>query len=470
MQWLKTDLFIFLVAFVLITLVTFFTQYFSNKSNSAALIGRKILHICTMLICAGVVNCVNNQLLLAYIFLAFTFILLYLVNRKLFLFSYSNSLGIPAFAFAFFVMLVMPIFSKPIIIAAMVILGISDAAAGLIGKAYGKKSTFLYEEKSFLGFAVFLVTAWIILMLTFNFNNWLSLFLIALVLALIELFSWRGLDNFTVPIMACILMYFISNNNAIVYINDSLLFVLFGLPLGYFILFKKWLVIPALFAALLIGLITVFCLGLKSVLLPFLFLLFGSLLSKLNVKSIEEKNGRTAVQVFANGMVATLCAIAFAYSQNKVFLLCFISSYAISICDTTSSDIGRFFKGKTIDVLTLKKTKIGLSGGISLQGSFAGLLGALVIGLVSKLIFGLTILGSVLIVITGFVGMLIDSFLGALLQAKYIDTNNTIGENLSDEVVLFKGYAWCNNNTVNLLSHIITISIFIVIAYMYNNV
>jgi uncharacterized membrane protein len=57
----------------------------------------------------------------------------------------------------------------------------------------------------------------------------------------------------------------------------------------------------------------------------------------------------------------------------------------------------------------------------------------------------------------GTAGMLVDSIMGSLLQAKYRSANGTLSDapsNLGEAPEI--GFAWCNNDRVNLLSNIIT--------------
>jgi len=43
-----------------------------------------------------------------------------------------------------------------------------------------------------------------------------------------------------------------------------------------------------------------------------------------------------------------------------------------------------------------------------------------------------------------------DSLLGALLQAQYVDTNNEVTER-SENGTLVKGFAWIDNDMINLI-------------------
>jgi len=194
-------------------------------------------------------------------------------------------------------------------------------------------------------------------------------------------------------------------------------------------------------------------------LIPIIFFLTGSFLSKLN-KDAKETEGRNAFQVFANGFIAVICLAAFFISQKPIFHYCFIASFAVSMADTVSSEIGKFFKGNTINIMGLKPIQIGISGGISWQGTAAGLLAASFISSIATVTFHLPFNLGISIAIVGFVGMLLDSVLGSSVQALYLLKGTTYSEFHTPDSKLIKGYYWCNNDAVNLIANAISVAFF----------
>ena len=69
---------------------------------------------------------------------------------------------------------------------------------------------------------------------------------------------------------------------------------------------------------------------------------------------------------------------------------------------------------------------------------------------------------SFLVAFVGIIGMLVDSVLGSWLQAKYINSVGEVSEEKELDNKLIRGYAWCTNNMVNLLSNLLVIAGFIV--------
>ncbi len=235
---------------------------------------------------------------------------------------------------------------------------------------------------------------------------------------------------------------------------------------------KKWLTISGAISAVCLGLCYNF---LIEIYFPLLLLVGGTLLSKLN-KNKEDSNGRNAYQVLANGLIGTICLVLFYvydyeyfYNSNSIFYIAFLSSFCISITDTFSSEIGKYYKGKTIDIVTFKPIQIGLSGGISLLGTIAGILGACICGIITFFICNYNFNSAFTVCALGIVGMLLDSVLGSLFQAKYQKPNGEITEQKLAENKLIKGYIWCTNNAVNLLSNGIVVLLFAIVGLMTNN-
>ena len=97
----------------------------------------------------------------------------------------------------------------------------------------------------------------------------------------------------------------------------------------------------------------------------------------------------------------------------------------------------------------------GLSGGVSLIGTLAGLTGAFLIGLL-YLVFTHKWQSPLLITAVGFAGTLLDSIIGSSAQAVYRLTNGMRTEvQMPGETILEKGFPWMTNDLVNFLSNVV---------------
>jgi uncharacterized protein (TIGR00297 family) len=201
--------------------------------------------------------------------------------------------------------------------------------------------------------------------------------------------------------------------------------------------------------------------GLATFVLPMLLLIGGTLLTRLN-RETSEKHGRNARQVLANGAIGTCCLLYYMITggsgQEHPFFLAYLVSFSVSISDTFSSESGKYFRGKTVDITGLKTIKPGLSGGVSIQGTLGGLAGSALSAILAHLCFGLSFYSALLVCALGFLGMLLDSVLGSVMQAKYINAEGAVAEYPSADNHLVRGYAWCRNDAVNVLSNLLAVS------------
>ena len=110
---------------------------------------------------------------------------------------------------------------KFLFILPMLILGISDPMAAIVGMSLVKNNHKIQifgikTKKSLFGSAAFFITSFVISLIALYFNRdvfdlktfWLAL-LLAFVGTISELVSWRGSDNLTIPLcVAIVLMSF----------------------------------------------------------------------------------------------------------------------------------------------------------------------------------------------------------------------------------------------------------------------
>ena len=229
--------------------------------------------------------------------------------------------------------------------------------------------------------------------------------------------------------------------------------------LSYFAVYKKWLTSMGAAAASTMAFVFYFTGGYKAFIAPGIFFITGSLLSRLN-ENKKEKHGRNAKQVFANGLTGAIFMILYRATGQNIYLITAIVSFSISMADTVSSEVGIYFKGATYDILLFKKMIPGLSGGVSLQGTLAGLAGAIFLSAIAGYFYHFSIASIFLIACAGFTGMMTDSLLGSWLQAKYRSADGIITEDALPDAQLIKGLKWCTNDIVNIISNILITLLF----------
>jgi len=168
---------------------------------------------------------------------------------------------------------------------------------------------------------------------------------------------------------------------------------------------------------IIMGVIIIFAAGVNWLLLIFLFLILGVAFTRYKHDYKKEigiyEGTRTIKNVVSNGIVAFVMAAFGNYAG-------FIGSIATATADTMASEIGVATTPRLIT--NLKKVPPGTDGGISVLGTFAGIMGAGLIGLAAYIlgIYPDLVKTMEIAIIAGTVGCFVDSVLGAVLESKYL--------------------------------------------------
>jgi len=262
--------------------------------------------------------------------------------------------------------------------------------------------------------------------------------------------------------------FFLSIDNYILWLIIILLF------LSFIAYFTKQMTVGGIVGAFSLGLLIILSFGFGGLTILLFFVLSAAILSKLNknneiykeAEEIQEKHGRRdIVQVFANGGLSFVLAIIYLINFEPIILVMFGASVAEALSDTAGGEIGMFFKGKAVSIVTGKAIKPGLSGGVSLEGTIGSLMSSFIISILWYSTYCMpslkTVYLLVIVTLSGFVGSLIDSILGDTIQAHYYDEeNDKIIEsefNGEKKLPLVKGVKFFNNDMVNFISNLFSI-------------
>jgi uncharacterized protein (TIGR00297 family) len=161
--------------------------------------------------------------------------------------------------------------------------------------------------------------------------------------------------------------------------------------------------------------------GFVTVLVVFALTLFATHFGqhrKLAAGIAELKGGRRGYQVLANLSAAAIVAVPAIFSPRVAPLL--FAAMTAALCeaasDTVSSEIGKAVARRSHLITNLHSVAAGADGGITFQGTLAGIIAAWIIAAVAA---SLNVISDYWIfpaMIAGVVGMLFDSVLGATLQ------------------------------------------------------
>jgi uncharacterized protein (TIGR00297 family) len=140
----------------------------------------------------------------------------------------------------------------------------------------------------------------------------------------------------------------------------------------------------------------------------------------------ERRSGRKASQVLANLAVSGVCAGIYFFTRRTGFLVGSVAALAEAASDTVSSEIGQACGRAARLITTWEQVPAGTDGGISSEGTAAGIAAALMVGIVcggmGLLPWKLSIYASA----AGVVGMLADSYMGAIFERRHRLNNDLV--------------------------------------------
>jgi len=373
---------------------------------------------------------------------------------------------------------------------AMLVMGVSDSLASIVGGSFGKnhianmaQSRKTVEGSLTMFTSSFLLLAFCLFLFRGAFGEGLAgtggleiLFfslLLALIATAVEALFSRGFDNLLIALAVAYVLYLADMHDAD-YLMHFLFGGLFALLLAVFSVRVKFLDNSGATATFLLG-TTIFGIGGLQWTVPLLtFYILSSILSKLGRKRkarfdlvFEKGSQRDAGQVYANGGIAWIIMIVYSLTGDPAYFFAYLGTLAAVQSDTWATEIGTMWPNPRARLITtMKPVPVGTSGGVSFPGTFGAFAGALLICASAVLvsvdwILHYGILRSFLLIgFSGLLASLVDSFFGATVQAQYYDpvrekvTERTHSRHRDGSLIknkLIKGYHFVNNDVVNTL-------------------
>lgn len=216
------------------------------------------------------------------------------------------------------------------------------------------------------------------------------------------------------------------------------------------------------------------------------FFVSSSLLSKWKkhrkqaaASSYEKGGRRDAGQVLANGGLATFVCLLWQLWPSELWWFAFLGVMAAVNADTWATEIGSLSRNEPVSIVRLRRVPKGTSGGVSLLGSSAAAVGALVIGLAAVVLIQAEAApevkgGVMLLTVTlvgGLAGAFTDSLLGATVQR--MNQCTVCGKEMEHHTHCdqkarhIRGLSWMNNDAVNALSSAIGGLISLIAGYLF---
>jgi len=334
---------------------------------------------------------------------------------------------------------------KSILIAAMMVLAFSDAAAAVVGEPLKHPHEYRFgaDKKSLEGSAAMFITTFLLmafflrplaagdgLELSVRTALWIGCITAVLATAL-ESVSSGGSDNLTAPLGSAFILYYLLHGD-----ESALLRLTVGLLLAGSVAILSWRMkflngSGAAGSFILASL--VFGIGGWPWAVPILvFFISSSLLSKEGKSRkkrfdliYEKSSTRDIGQVMANGGVPGLMVILSSLSPNPAWYFAYLGAVAAVNADTWATELGAFSRSQPLLITTFKRVPHGTSGAVSPLGLLSALAASSVIvfsGFISspqvfKAGWKDPLIGMILL--SGFLATLVDSLLGATIQAQY---------------------------------------------------
>lgn len=351
---------------------------------------------------------------------------------------------------------------------------VGDGFAGIFGQLIKKHNPKIYGNKTLFGFlANFVFSSVTAIVFTVVFDMEIRIwqcFMIGLLAAGLELITVFGLDNISITVGTAFLAYAFINYPII---NSFIVPIVLTPFVIAAVLEKKVLTKSGLLLAMILDAVVSLTLGNFGFVLLLSFL-FGSVIvdkikKRRKITDTITKKGecRDAVQVIANGLVPMMMALLFSGTMNFAFVVGYITALAEAFADTAASGMG-VYASNVYDIFKMKKTKSGLSGGMSVIGTSASLVGAIIIGLIALAFGALNLPLLVIAVACAFAGAVFDSLLGSLVQVKYrckvcgeITEREVHCKKLTDK---YSGFEFFDNDVVNFLSGLFSAVLAVIIC------
>lgn len=209
-----SDLTVDILCFLYVTLLVFIgfilNKYCHMKSEGV----RKFIHIFTSFIIIACEKCVSAALYRLAVPFLFIFINIFAVStdmiKDLGMKDKERNIGLILYPMAVFLVVLMEtlgLIGKESAVAGVLMMGLGDGLAALIGMRYGKHVFFVYgkAKRSLEGCFTMAVVSSAITLLFSGFTV-LPAVLVGIAASLIEAFSPPSLDNISVPVLSALLV------------------------------------------------------------------------------------------------------------------------------------------------------------------------------------------------------------------------------------------------------------------------
>jgi uncharacterized protein (TIGR00297 family) len=337
--------------------------------------------------------------------------------------------------------------------AAWAILALGDGMSSVLGRRFGRRRIPWNREKSICGsVALFLcggaagalLAWWCRPALATPPPMWFSLgapFAASLVAALVETIPIRLDDNLSVPGSAALVLWglsLVTSDRVAAFAREAVWLAPLALAVNVAAAWAGYRAGTVTAAGALcgaaIGAAIAMAAGWSGWGVLVATFLAAAISSRLGVQRktllgiAEERGGRRgAGNAIANTGFAAGAAITAALSPASApALLAFSAALAAGGSDTVASEIGKAWGTRTFLITSMREVRPGTSGGMSLEGTIAGLAAACLIGALAVAVGLIVPKALIAVVIGATIGSIAESALAATFEAPGILNNDTL--------------------------------------------
>lgn len=240
-------------------------------------------------------------------------------------------------------------------------------------------------------------------------------------------------ENVVLPLGIGLAMWLFNGFNYSVPVLRLLLTLLFTIVLGYALWRVQLADLSGVLSGILMGVLIVSFTDFRWFVLILSFFVMGGIFTRYKydykraIGIAQEAGGARGYRnVFGNGLVALICAIAFGITGNALLVIAYVAAIATATGDTLASEIGQTHKKLPRLITDLRRVPHGTDGGVTTLGEYSALAGSVAIAIIATLL-GIGALSIAAPVIMGsFVGANVDSVLGAVLERRHYLTNSSV--------------------------------------------
>ncbi len=375
--------------------------------------------------------------------------------------------------------------------SAFLVLAIADSMAAIAGTFFTKRYYHITKDKkSVLGTLVFFGASFAVIFLFYGiygefrihlsyYDTNASLYLlitaliISAVLALLEAVSSGGIDNLMIAVTGSFFIFFIYHEPAEWKMISLATGFMLALAVGIASYKLKFLSHSGSAGAVILGTI-IFSIGGWKYTAPIMtFFVLSSILSKISKKMRGVNNStkdsgdiRNHKQLLANGGIAGVLTLLSVIFNDDLIYFMYVASLCAAAADTWSTETGTMKKRKTYSIIGFREVEQGSSGGVSIAGTFGGVLGSLSVAISAMYFIG-DMKVFILLILAGLTGSVMDSLLGVKLQRRNLCRScGKITEkemHCGEEAIHHSGIKFLDNDGVNFAAGLFAVSVFIII-------